>query len=182
MRAFLESLSPSTVRLSAAVATAVIAAVALAVIELRFRRSVRAAAIGPEARRPAIGALTLAVRERYIVKKSGGGFVGAPGPFPELPFTLGYPARWLQALRDSGSRSAAGRLLRFAPDLGLFDCFDSALRHAGVRKVLLAWMGAQGDGFTLRRIALSGPGREFDGAAAKSLLAWLVFANVLIPQ
>ena len=167
----LESLSPSTLGLAAIVATAIVVAVALVLIEARFRRAVRSAAIRPEARRPAIGAFALAFRERYIVQKCERGFVGAPGPFPELPFTLGYPARWLASLRESGSRSAARKLLRFAPDLGLFDCFDSALRHAGVRGVLLAWMGERGDGFTLRRIALSGPGREFDGAAAKSLLA-----------
>ncbi|PKL26771.1 MAG: hypothetical protein CVV47_02270 [Spirochaetae bacterium HGW-Spirochaetae-3] len=171
MNQFLESLSPSTIRLSAAIATAIVAVIALALVELRFRRAVREAAVRPEARRSAIGPLTLAARERHIVKRSERGFIGATGPFPELLTTLGYPARWLETLRDSGSRSAAARLLRFAPDLGLFDCFDSALRHAGVRKVLLAWMSAQGDGFTLRRIALSGPGREFDGAAAKAILA-----------
>ncbi|PKL08950.1 MAG: hypothetical protein CVV51_06375 [Spirochaetae bacterium HGW-Spirochaetae-7] len=35
---------------------------------------------------------------------------------------------------------------------------------------MLGWMKDQGDGFTLRRIALSGPGRDFDGEAALRLL------------
>ena len=104
------------------------------------------------------------------MKKSDRGFLGAPGPFPDLPSLLGYPERWLVLVRTGHSRSAAAKLLKFAPEHGLFDCFLAALRSKGLAADLLAWMDSQGDGFTLRRVALSGPGRDFDGASALAML------------
>ena len=36
---------------------------------------------------------------------------------------------------------------------------------------MAAWIADQGEGFALRRVALSGPGRGFDAAAAGTFLA-----------
>ncbi|MBN2875747.1 MAG: HEAT repeat domain-containing protein [Spirochaetales bacterium] len=167
----LESVSLATLWLFIAIAATAVIVLVVALLELRFRRIVRKIARQPSEPHPRLGPLSLALRERYIVRKSERGFLGAPGPFPELLPALGYPLRWLEAVRSSGSRVAAARLLEFAPELGLFDVFFAALRHAGIKKVLLSWLGAQGETFALRRIALSGPGRAFDGASARLLLS-----------
>ena len=170
MAQFLESMPIGIRVLYIVAAGTLLVAVAVVFAELRFRGRVRKIALAPSAPCRVPGPLALAAREAYIIRKSKRGFVGAPGTYPGLLDSLEYPGRWLEAVRSSSSRAAAGKLLEFAPDLGLFECFQAALHHAGVRKVMLRWLENQGDAFALRRIALSGPGRAFDGAVARQLL------------
>ncbi len=168
---FLDSLSLGLQVLYLSAFCALIAVLVVVPTELRFRKRIRAIALASSTPHHIPAPLTLAAREAYILRKSRHGFVGAPGSYPGLLKTLAYPERWLEAVRSSASRVAAVKLLEFTPDYGLFECFISALHHAGVRKVLLFWLKSQGEAFALRRIALSGPGRAFDGAAARMLLA-----------
>ena len=168
MEVFLKALTPTKLWLLVASAMALLFIIVALVHEILFRRAVRKAATSTSF--PAISSLTLSCRERFVIKRSEKGFIGAPGPFPDLLKKLGYYERWLEAVNIRHARAAAAKILRFAPDQGLFDCFTAALSNKAIAFDLLAWMKKQGDGFTLRRIALSGPGRDLDGAAALLLL------------
>ncbi len=176
MTQFLASLSPSAVWFLAACAVALVLVLIALAMELSFRRAVRLAATRRASGGVRVGAFMLAARERYILRRARRGFARAPGPFPELPAALGCVERWRGALASSASGRAASRLLEFSPDAALFDCFEAALRNGGSRtrgagKALAAWIADQGEGFALRRVALSGPGRGFDAAAAGTFLA-----------
>lgn len=167
----------ASVSLGTWIAAAIAAVVAAAVVILlswnhRFRRLVRTAALDPgslRGRKPGAGALFS--RERYVLRHARSGFLGSPGPFPNLPVALGYGERWLSALERRGGRREFSHVLEFLPDTGLFACFLAALRKHSLGKELLSWMDTDDGSFALRRIALSGPGREFDGAAAHALLS-----------
>ncbi len=169
---FLAGISTGTWIAAGIAAAAAAAAVLILSAQARFRRFVRTAALDPAAlgrRRLSAGALAL--RERYVVRRARGGFRGSPGPFPRLPSTLGYGERWMAVLERGGDRRTLGRVLEFLPDTGLFAAFRAALRRESLGRQLLEWAGTQAGAFALRRIALSGPGRDFDGAKARSLLA-----------
>ncbi len=137
---------------------------------LRFRRAAKDLATGKETRARRFSALTLAFNETYILKKAEKGFRGHPGPFPQLPRALGYPARWIKDVLASRSPRSMALLLRHAPEQGLFDCFLAALKSRRLGKALLEWLDERSDGFPLRMVALAGPGREFPGSEAKKLL------------
>ncbi len=152
------------------------AAAALAVIVLssrhRFRLLVRTAALDPSSfggRPPKPG--FPALREGYVLKRARSGFPGEPGPFPELPGILGFGTRWMASLERGGSPRTMARVLEFLPDTGLFACFLAALRKDALGRQLLSWMETDAGAFAFRRIALSGPGRVFDGSAARALFS-----------
>ncbi len=180
MKELLGSLTQETLWLLIAAAIALVVVLVGLALELRFRRAVRQAALRgspqgspqgtPRASGLKIGNMALSLREGYIIKRSEKGFIGSPGAFPRLIENLGYYDRWIERVHTRHSRGAAAKILRFAPDDGLFDCFVAALSSKAIATELLSWMKGQGDGFTLRRIALSGPGRDFDGEAAMRLL------------
>jgi len=170
--AFFASISPGT--WIAAGVSACVAALAVIILSWnhRFHRIVRAAALDPDSLHGRkLGSWALVFRERYILRHARSGFLGAPGPFPALPLRLGYGERWMTALERSGSRHAFFRVLEFLPDTGLFDCFLAALHRPALGRQLLSWMETDAGAFALRRIALSGPGQEFNGAAARALFS-----------
>ncbi|HPM72492.1 MAG TPA: hypothetical protein PLE25_05945 [Spirochaetales bacterium] len=176
MTQFMATLSTAQAWLLAAGALVLVVVLVALAMELRFRRAVRLAATRRAAGGARVGAFMLAVRERYILRRARRGFARAPGPFPELPAALGCVERWRGTLASTASGRAASRLLEFSPETALFDCFEAALRKGGSRssgagKALASWMADQGEGFALRRVALSGPGRDFDAAAAGAFLA-----------
>lgn len=153
--------------------------------ELRFRKAAKAAAAaafsgeeeeaapggGGSTGAPRFGPLALALREGYVLKRAERGFRGLPGPVPGLPEALGYAELWAARALKRGSPKAMARLLRYAPGRGLFDCFVASLRAPKLGEALLAWLDERADAFPLREIALSAPGRAFDGRAAATLLA-----------
>jgi hypothetical protein len=75
------------------------------------------------------------------------------------------------ALERGGGKRTLSRVLEFLPDTGLFACFLAALRKDTLGRQLLGWMETDAGAFALRRIALSGPGREFNGPAARALFS-----------
>lgn len=170
MQKLLESMTPESLWLLASAAIALILVMIALLFEIAFRRAVRNAALRQGALHVP-GRLALVLRERFVIKRSERGFLGTPGPFPDLLERLGYHERWIEAIKTRHSRGAAARVLKFAPDRGLFECFLAALSSKGIATDLLAWMSKQGDTFTLHRIARSGPGRDFDGSAAAQLLS-----------
>lgn len=170
MSQILASMPHEPLWLLASAAAVIVLAIFLLLFEVHLRRVVRNAALRQDTPRVP-GRLTLALRQRFIIRRSERGFRGYPGPFPELLEKFGYHERWLEAVRSNQSRGAVARVLRFLPDRGLFECFLAALSSKSIAADLLSWMRKQGDSFTLRRIALSGPGRDFDGSAALRLLS-----------
>ena len=167
---FLAGISTGTWIAAGIAAAAAAVAVPILSAQARFRRFVRAAAQDPAAlggRKLSPG--TLAFRERYVIRRARGGFRGSPGPFPRLPSILGYGERWMAVLESGGGRGTMSRVLEFLPDVGLFACFRAALRREALGRQLLDWTTTDAGAFALRRIALSGPGRDFDGAKARVL-------------
>lgn len=152
-------------------AAAAAAAVAALVSDRRFLRLLREAAEAPSSApcRPMGGAARF-LRERQVIRRARSGFRGSPGPFPDLPRRMGYADLWLAALARVPSRRAMAQTLEFLPDIGLFACFRAALQSRPRAAELIAWMGGDRGAFALRRIALAGPGRDFDGAAARLFL------------
>lgn len=159
--------------IAAGIAAAAAAAAVLALLaEAKFRRLVRTAALDPAALGGrGLSSGTRVLRERYVLRRARGGFRGKPGPFPGLPETLGFGKRWMEVLERGGDRRTLSRVLEFLPDTGLFACFRAALRKEGLGRQLMDWTGTDAGAFALRRIALSGPGRDFDGPAARALLS-----------
>ncbi len=167
----LGSLSPwAWIASAGAIALAALAIAAL-VLTRRLVRRLRAAALAPSAAgiEPLRG-LSLALNERRVIRRARSGFRGAPGPFPSLPLRMGYASLWQAALGRAPTRRVMALALEFMPDEVLFACFRSALSSPSRARELLAWMDSDAGAFALRRIALSGPGRVFDGAAARALL------------
>ncbi|HSV56452.1 MAG TPA: HEAT repeat domain-containing protein, partial [Magnetospirillaceae bacterium] len=161
----------------AAMVSAVVAASAVLLLmgHARFRRSMQSAALDPASLRGRqLGSWTLLLRQGYILRRARTGFRGHPGAFPRLPETLGYGKRWIDALERGGNRRTLALVLEFLPNKGLFACFRAALRKEDLGRRLLGWAGTEAGAFALRRVALSGPGRDFDGKAARDLLSGLM--------
>jgi HEAT repeat protein len=86
-------------------------------------------------------------------------------------YPTGIADFWIGQLYRRPSRRALQRVLEFVPDKGLFTAFRVALRRRSIGSELLAWLDATEDIFVYRRMALSGKGESFDGAAARELFA-----------
>lgn len=169
---FVAGISPQTWIAAGIAAVVAAAAVLLLSAQQKFRRFVRTAAVDPAALGGrSLSEAVLFFRERYILRRARMGFLGAPGPFPGLPRTLGFGARWMASLERGGSRRTLSRVLEFLPDEGLLACFRASLRRESLGREFAAWMETEVGAFALRRIALSGPGRDFDSAAARYLLS-----------
>lgn len=78
---------------------------------------------------------------------------------------------WVERLARYRRARDAARVIEFAPDRGLFTCFIAALQRRRIAAMLLQWLTDSDDFLPLRRIALSGIGEPFDGAAAYRLLS-----------
>lgn len=115
------------------------------------------------------------ILERYPEKK----LLHRPGPViaaarrwdTSIPMRLGLDKKWIERLEKKGRKSDFNLVLEFSPEKGLFGCFRSALEKPKYGKKLLQWFKEQSDLISLRKIALSGPGRSFDGAKAYKLFS-----------
>lgn len=76
---------------------------------------------------------------------------------------------WIQRLENRGGRKNLMRVLKFAPDKGLFACFMAVLRKPSLAPALMGWLEGTGDFLFMRRIALSSRGKGFDGKKAHAL-------------
>lgn len=77
---------------------------------------------------------------------------------------------WIGRLRLRPRRRDMARVLRYAPDKGLFVAFQAALRSPRLGETLTAWLAKQESLPQLRRLAQSSAGAAFDGAAGHGLL------------
>lgn len=130
-----------------------------------FRRRLRAAVAGEEAR--------LAFHARYnqsaILRRSrlieseetrGEGAVAASG----------IAQLWLERLTTRPRVRDLDRLLRLAPDAGLFTCFRMSLGNPALSKRFVQWMETENDVLIIHRIAAAGRGEHFDTRAALEML------------
>ena len=62
------------------------------------------------------------------------------------------------------------RILKYAPDKGLFKCFLIGLKKKKIMRLLLRWINKGEYLLTLRRLALSGKGEDFDKKKAFKIL------------
>jgi HEAT repeat protein len=78
---------------------------------------------------------------------------------------------WISRLASQGSAADFRRVLEYAKDKGLFTCFLVALKNAGLRKKLAAYLAENRDFLVLRQLAASGRGEDFDGSDARRFFA-----------
>lgn len=95
----------------------------------------------------------------------------ARGQNPAVVALTGIDELWVAALRRRPNEKNFSRVLQYAPEKGLFACFDAALRDADLAKRLHAYFAEGKDFLIFRRIALSGPGQPFDGVAAREFFS-----------
>ena len=152
----------------AAIALLLLGGLAFALRQMIFRRRVRQVAANP----------TLAaslIRQRYtdaaLLRRSREIQQLAERVGPDMLAQTGIDRLWVERLRTGKSRGDMQRVLRFVPQLGLFTAFEVALARRGLRPILLNWLIGTRDPLYLRRLALSGAGRTFDGGAAREMLS-----------
>ena len=75
---------------------------------------------------------------------------------------------WTRRLADHERRPDFERVLRYAPERGLFTCFLIALRNPRLARILESYMAENNDFLVLRKLALSGRGEPFSGQAARA--------------
>lgn len=79
---------------------------------------------------------------------------------------LGMAEIWIGELARRGRLADFRRVLRHAPQRGLFPCFLASLDHRRLAPELIAWLRSGGEMLYVRRLALSGAGESFDGRKA----------------
>ncbi len=84
---------------------------------------------------------------------------------------LGIDRLWTDRLSGQARRSDFRRVLKYAPEYGLFTCFLAALKNVGLRSILRNYLADNSDFLVLRRLALSGRGEEFSGVPARDFFA-----------
>ncbi|TVR28767.1 MAG: HEAT repeat domain-containing protein [Spirochaetaceae bacterium] len=78
----------------------------------------------------------------------------------------GIDTLWIERLARRRSPRDAARVMEFAAEKGMFTCFIAALDRRQIAHILQRWISSSEDFLPLRRVALSGRGEQFDGAAA----------------
>jgi HEAT repeat protein len=87
----------------------------------------------------------------------------------EIINLLGMDLLWIKRLTEHKRKRDFLRVLRFAHEKGLFQCFLLSLENKSLASRLFQWLGETGEFLPLRILALSGQGEEFSGKAAHDL-------------
>jgi HEAT repeat protein len=158
------ALGPLWLRLAVACVLAAVIALVLVILVMRikFRREVLALVETPQRapllrRRYSKRVLRRrsALVERLACRQAGG-----------LVSLLGLDDIWVEQLRLKGRRRDFERVLRYAADKGLFQCFLESLNNKNRSGLLVSWFQKSGESRCLRRLALSGRGEPFEGRPA----------------
>ena len=88
----------------------------------------------------------------------------------DLPSIIGIDELWIRRLVQTKHAKMMKRILKFAPNKGLFACFITTLEKPRLAPILNEWITAAEEFLVLRKVALSGKGGEFDGKAALEVL------------
>ncbi len=130
-----------------------------------FRRRLRAAVDSSEGRvgfRARYGDRAILRRSRLIESEEQ--------KQPGAVSASGVAALWLQRLVERPRVRDLDRLLRLAPDEGLFTCFRMSLGNPALSARFVQWMENENDVLIIHRIAAAGRGERFDTAAALEML------------
>jgi HEAT repeat protein len=87
----------------------------------------------------------------------------------EIIRLTGVDDLWIDNLLRQKKKRDFLRILKFAPQKGLFKCFCLSLDKKQFGPILIKWLTEQEDYLYLRSLALSGKGEYFDGQEALSL-------------
>ncbi len=83
-----------------------------------------------------------------------------------LPLLTGLDELWLKKLKTRPTRKTMLRLLKYVPEKSLFDVFSAVLAKKNLEKSFLRWIETSGEFMILKKIALSGNGKSFNGKKA----------------
>ncbi len=86
-----------------------------------------------------------------------------------LPLLTGLDDIWMRKFKRSPGRKNLKRLLNYAPEKALFDVMRGVIQKPKLKKLFDEWVVESGEFLVLRKIALSGNGRQFDGKKALEL-------------
>jgi len=113
------------------------------------------------------------VRDRYsaeaLLQRSGLIENVARSTDPALLGLIGMDDIWIESLKRRKRRSDLRRVLAYAPERGLFQCFLLSLEKRSFGPMLLSWLSQSEDYLYLRKLALSGRGEPFGGKDALEL-------------
>jgi len=82
---------------------------------------------------------------------------------PAIISLCGIDEIWIESLKQHKQKKEFERVLKYAPDRGLFWCFLAALEHRDLARRLLEWLENDGDFLPIRRLAFACNGEHFDG-------------------
>jgi HEAT repeat protein len=148
-------------------AGAVFAAIVVVIIifaqRAAFRKRLRKVAVDP-------GLAEKEILNRYskerLLRKSGVIENVAKKAGEHIIPALGIDRLWIDRLAEKKRLADFRRVIRFAPDKGLFTCFLASLEKPKFSEEIDKWLKSERDLLALRYIALSGRGEEFDGSLA----------------
>ncbi len=83
-----------------------------------------------------------------------------------LPALTGLDELWLRKLKIHPEKKYIIRLLKYVPEKSLFDVMNAVLKKKSLEKHFSAWIEKSGEFMILKKIALSGNGRAFNGGKA----------------
>jgi HEAT repeat protein len=89
----------------------------------------------------------------------------------EIISHFGIAEHLVRKLENQRKVDVAKRLLKLAPDEGLYPVFIAALRKESIAQVFRNWLKENQDILLIRKMALSARGRDFDGKKARKLLS-----------
>ncbi len=87
----------------------------------------------------------------------------------EIIRLTGIDDLWIENLLKKKRKKDFSRILRYAPEKGLFKCFCLSLDKRNFGPVLIKWLTEKGDYLSLRSLARSGKGEYFNGREALGL-------------
>lgn len=83
-----------------------------------------------------------------------------------LPVLTGLDELWLRKLQIHPGKKYITRLLKYVPEKSLFDIMTAVFKKNSLEKYFLAWIQKSGEFMILKKIAISGNGRAFNGKKA----------------
>ncbi len=104
--------------------------------------------------------------EAQLLRKSGVIEKAADKTGEYLVPAIGIDRLWIRRLLEKKRLPDFRRVIRYAPEKGLFTCFLVSLEKPKLSAELDKWLQSERDLLAIRYIALSGRGEEFDGSRA----------------
>jgi HEAT repeat protein len=89
---------------------------------------------------------------------------------PEVIITTGLADMWIRKLDHSPGKADLRRVLSYCPQSALFKAFLAAEKHSNLQKFFLQWMQTEGEDKSIRSLAASCRGEDFNPAFFKGFL------------